>query len=146
LLMIVNTAKEHINNRLLIFTLLLIILTTFIFERIKFTKALLDTKMNKPGEEVAIILNELQRKDNETVIVSTRFKEFYEVFINFYSDYSYAVTSEESLMDELQNNKYKYVITIDEDIADNDLYNSLIKKYMHDKRGVYTLIFVDKLI
>ena len=102
--------------------------------------------MNKPGKEVAIILNELQRKDNETVIVSTRFKEFYEVFINFYSDYSYAVTSEESLMDELQNNKYKYVITIDEDIADNDLYNSLIKKYMHDKRGVYTLIFVDKLI
>src|SRR3989344_4154692 len=145
LLIIANIAKKIAINRLLIFALLLIILTTFIFERIKFTKALLDTKMNKPGKEVAIILNELQRKDNETVIVSTRFKEFYEVFINFYSDYSYAVTSEESLMDELQNNKYKYVITIDEDIADNDLYNSLIKKYMHDKRGVYTLIFVDKL-
>lgn len=146
LLMIVNIAKKHIKNQRLIFTLILIILIIFIFERIKFTRALLDTQMNKPGKDVAIILNELQRKDNEAVIVSARFKEFYEVFINYYSKYSYAVTSEGLLTGELKNNKYKYVIAIDEDIADRKLYNSLVKKYKSEERGIYTIIYIDKLI
>ena len=146
LLIITGVTKKLGVNRMLIFTLLVIILATFVFERIKFTKALLNTEMNKPGKEVAMILNELQRKDNEAVIVSIRFKTFYEVFANYYSNYSYAVTSEESLTNELKINKYKYVIMIDEDIADREFYNSLIKKYMHDKRGVYTLIFANKLI
>ena len=82
------------------FNIFPVVVSIFITERIEFTKALLKSDMNKPGKEMAEILNSLQPKDNEAAIVSPRFASFYQMFTDFYSYHPYAILNEKELKDD----------------------------------------------
>lgn len=131
---------NKIKNKQLGFLIAAIILVIFAFERIEFTKALLKSDMNLPGIRMATIINELKPEKKQVVIVSPRFKSFYGVFTNFYSKYPYSIISEKGLKKDLI--KYDYIITIDEDIQDQDFYSKLKQSYKFDKKGDITIFYV----
>lgn len=122
------------------------ILVFFSLEKISFTKALLATDMNKPGLVVANILNSLQTDPNQVVILSPRFSSFYGVFANYYSNYPFTTSDEQTLIKTSSFNKYKYIITIDQDIQDKSFYDNLIQKFKSQKIDDLTIIFTNETI
>lgn len=66
-----------------VFTILILMMAS---ERLSFTKALLDTDMNRKGVTVAKFINQKTKSGDQAFIGSLSYKEFYEVFIGFYAD------------------------------------------------------------
>ncbi len=126
------------------FGFVILILVIFVLERLDFTKALLDTKMNTPGIEMANILNGLQQEDNEAVILSPRFDSFYGVFTNFYSKNAYTISTENDLKKLNNGYPFKYIITIDEDITDKSWYQNLQSAYVFDKNKELTIFYTNE--
>lgn len=141
LIFILKYLKQKKVNKLFLTGLSILILIIFTFEKINFTKALLDTQMNKPGYEMGLLLNKLQTGHNQAAIVSPRFDSFYGIFSNFYSKYYFSVISEEDLK-VLELKKYKYIITFDEDIQNKDFFNTLAQKYRLEKDKDLNLLFI----
>ncbi len=138
--LIVYFFKKYKFKNFVGYGLLTIILVLFALERIDFSKALLNTDMNKDGYKMSTLLNELSRGENNKIaIVSPRFGSFYGVFTTFYTDKSYAIESESSLKKDGSFSKYGHIITIDEDISDKEFYNQLLSRYPSRKQGDVTL-------
>ncbi len=122
----------------------IIVLILFTTERFDYTKALLATSMNKPGQDMAYLLNSLQKSDNEAVILSPRFNSFYGVFTTFYSKYGYVVANQSEIEKDDQVTRYKYIITIDEDITDKSFIDDLTAKYKSRRMNDQTVFYIDE--
>jgi hypothetical protein len=129
-------------NKVVVLGFIGLIFLLLIRERIDFTKALLRTNMNKAGLEMAQLLNSLQSKPREAIIISPRFASFYEIFINFYSDFPYSIGNERDLQGKEHN--FKYIITLDQDIEDKTYYQSLIQKYRFERNKDITIIYTNE--
>lgn len=118
-----------------------VILLVFIIEKYQFSKALLDSKMNTPGFEMAQVINSLQSRGGEVMIISPRFNAFYGIFANFYSKYHFGFTSEQDLKEGDVMDRYKYIIFLEEDVVDRNFIDKLITGYKTDKKEDYTIIY-----
>lgn len=136
--LILKKLKEFGVKKIILDLSLITILLVFITERIDFSKALLGTSMNQDGLFMGQLLNSLQKKADEAVVISPRFNSFYGVFTDFYSKYPYSVTDEEEL--KMNDNLYKYIITIDEDILDVKYYKDLTERGRFQRIGDWTVI------
>lgn len=116
------------------------VLITFSLERIEFTKALLRSDMDRPGRDMAKIINNLQTKPFEVAIISPRFASFYGLFTDFYSKYQFSIINEDYLKQKDSLVKFKYIIMIDEDIRDFKLYENLKKEFPFKKEKDLTII------
>jgi 4-amino-4-deoxy-L-arabinose transferase-like glycosyltransferase len=128
--------KLKINTELLIFIL---VLSLSFIQSYSFSQALIKSDFNKPGLEMAGILNSLQNSDNQVGLVSPRFESFYGPFIQFYSNHSYGIFNEKDLKQPNLKN-YNYLIFIDQDITDQENYQRFLTNYKFDRRGDLTII------
>lgn len=126
-------------NKSIASSLILVVFLMFITERITFTKSLLSSSMNIEGKKMAQVLNSVQNRDFEAVILSPRFTSFFGLFADYYTDYKYDTMEESDFQREKTG--FKYAIFIDEDIKDQTFYNFMISKKrffrIDDKTVVY---------
>lgn len=140
-LTLINKLESFKFNSILSTIILFLVIALFGLERLSFTKALLLTDMNRPGLEMAKVLNKYQKEGREAVIISPRFESFFGVFANFYSKFPYDVSSEEILKDDDNLRKYKYLVFIDEDISDKLFFEKFKIGKNHEKINDVTIIF-----
>lgn len=70
-----------------IFVIVLVLLVSYsAFDRFQYTKALLETSMNKRGYEAGRLINRQTLSQEKSFITSGSYKEFQEVFIAYYAD------------------------------------------------------------
>ncbi len=136
---LINQSSRVLKNKILIYLGIGLIISTFVLERIDFSKALLATSMNKQGMDMANYINILQDNPNEVVLVSPRFASFYGMFLGFYSNYYFATLAEKDLK-QRNINQYKYIIMLDEDISDQKFYKTLISQFKSTKKDGITTI------
>jgi hypothetical protein len=143
LMTVIETLNKVKINKLVIVALVVFILGLFIFERLPYTKALLKTEMNQPGKEMAMTLNALQKNPYEAAVISPRFDSFYGIFSNYYSEKPYAILSEEEFKKSGPGN-LKFIVTIDQDIKDQLLFQNLKDKYQSWRKDDLTVILLNE--
>lgn len=137
---LVRFFKEKKINWFIIYGGVVIAFLIFLLERINFSQALLNTKMNDQGQMMGDILNRLQTKPNQVVIASPRFNSFFGPFTSYYSNYAVSYSTDKDLEKKGSYKNFKYVVTFDEDITDKNFYDQLVGTYPSQRSGEMTII------
>lgn len=146
LTMLLNFFLKKGLNKIMANLFIILIFVVFIFERIEFSKTLNLTNMNKQGQEMANLLNNLQIKDDQAIIASPRFNSFYGIFTDYYSNFTYQSGSEKELKDDDPDFKYKYIITFEEDINDKQFFETLKTRFNYQQFGSVAIFTTDAKI
>lgn len=102
---VISTVLHKLPRRIrLIFVL--VFFSLVIKERVAYTKALIASDMNTKGVEVGEFINRNTNSGDAVFVTSNSYKEFYEVFINFYADRH--VEYGETLPETLAN--YRFIV------------------------------------
>jgi len=111
------------------------------FERLPYLKTLQATSFNTPGYELGKLIKERTETEDYVLVNSREFKEFYEVFVTYYSDrvVEYDDLSIENYEESggLFNN-YKYIIFVKDRPFSKDLFEFLAQNHPSQIYGDYT--------
>lgn len=107
------TSKLKIKPALQII-LSLVLLVLIATERQQFLKVLLATNGLEPGRIIGNYINKHTKSGEKTLILSTDFKQYFEVPVAFYSDrnVNYQVTTTQNLTHYLLNKNYRLIVAV----------------------------------
>jgi len=114
----------HKFRKSIIYPLILIALVLYIFfDKLDYTKALINTSMHKRGYDVAEIIKKETLSKEKAFISSNSYKEFEDVFVTYYADRDVAYGEE---LPENFENKFKLIIRP----KDHDPLDTVSKKLL----------------
>ena len=116
-------------------------------ERIEYLTTLLKTSFNKPGYELGMLINQKTLPENTILINSIQFKEFFEVFVTYYSDRRVQyqnITLDDFLNKESEYLAFDYLVLIHERDVDPNLESYLSRIYYSERCNSYNVFHLKK--
>jgi 4-amino-4-deoxy-L-arabinose transferase-like glycosyltransferase len=112
------------------FSVVLALLMVIYFERISFTRALLEGNAFEPGRKLGEIINKRTKDDQKTLILSEDFKTHFDVQTSYYADrpLEYHQVPLEELEQDLYSKKYQMVVAFPKRDTPRE-YTEVLQRY-----------------
>ena len=140
--------KSSTTQTLFSFLIILYIIFSVSIERIKYLITLENTSFNSPGYDLGLLIKEKSKSDDSILVNSLQFKEFFEVFINYYANRNIEyqnLTMKEFTKHRTQYYNYDYIVLIEQRDIDPSFEKFLTSNYYLEKRGPYMFFNLHKI-
>jgi len=146
-----DLVKQSKSNKYYLNFLQILVVVAILFfvatERIEYLTTLLKTSFNKPGYELGMLINQKTLPENTILINSIQFKEFFEVFVTYYSDRRVQyqnITLDDFLNKESEYLAFDYLVLIHERDVDPNLESYLSRIYYSERSNSYNVFHLKK--